>query len=348
MKPRLAAALASAFLTAFAFSAAAGAVGEARCVVTSNIAHNPPAQEGPAPISVLVYVLDVTRIDDVLQTFSAQIVLQTSWSDPRLHADALGWSPVGCRFPLDEIWHPHVEIVNQLETSRLWDEVLEVDDDGLVSLRQRLLGAFSSTMDLRDFPFDVQILPLRIASFRYDDTQVTLTVDENRSGRLKSFSVSGWNVDLAEPAPYREVVASQRAISGVDYRLRASRDVGFYLFKVLLPLSLIVLMAGTVFFIDPTTLAAQVGVSTAAVLTLIAFQFTLMDLLPRVSYLTRIDRFLIWSTLLVFAALGESVLSGRLAHRGREELGRRIDRASRWLYVALFSLVWLSFVPWAR
>ena len=50
-------------------------------------------------------------------------------------------------------------------------------------------------------------------------------------------------------------------------------------------------MSWAVFWINPRYLPAQVGVSTSAVLTLIAFQFSLGYLLPKVSYLTRADRF---------------------------------------------------------
>ena len=98
-------------------------------------------------------------------------------------------------------------------------------------------------------------------------------------------------------------------------------------------------MAGTVFWIDPSEMAAQLGISTASVLTLIAFQFSLGHLLPRISYLTRADKFVLGSTILVFLALAEATITGRIAKSGRQELSLKIDRWSRLIYNVLFVVI---------
>ncbi len=122
----------------------------------------------------------------------------------------------------------------------------------------------------------------------------------------------------------------------LELSLLAKRNAGFHFWKVLVPLAMIVAMAWAVFWIDPEQLAPQMGVSTASVLTLIAFQFSLGYLLPRVSYLTRADRFVLGASTLVFLALAEAILSSRLAAAGRIELALRMDRHSRWIYPVLF------------
>jgi hypothetical protein len=62
-------------------------------------------------------------------------------------------------------------------------------------------------------------------------------------------------------------------------------------------------------------------------------------MLPRVSYPTRADIFLLGVTLLVFAALGEVVVTARLTRQGGEELALAIDRWGRWIYLILFALI---------
>ena len=79
--------------------------------------------------------------------------------------------------------------------------------------------------------------------------------------------------------------------------------------------------------------------STSAVLTLIAFLFSLGQILPRLSYLTRADRFVLGSVLLVFTAFGEALVTTSLANRGREELALKIDRISRFVFPAAFAVV---------
>ena len=123
------------------------------------------------------------------------------------------------------------------------------------------------------------------------------------------------------------------------------RPRGFFLIKVLLPLCLIVCMSWAVFWMNPKYLPPQIGVSTSAVLTLIAFQFSLGYLLPRLSYLTRADRFVMGSAVLVFGAFGEALLTSSLADRGQNERALKIDGIARWVFPIGFLIVLvISFV----
>ena len=165
-------------------------------------------------------------------------------------------------------------------------------------------------------------------------------------GRREEFSVAGWSVGAGAASVTTEYLAPQdRDLSRLDLSMEARRESGYYVWRVLFPLGLIVLMASTVFWIDPTAFGPQVGVSTAAVLTLIAFQFRIGQILPRVSYLTRVDLFVLASTVLVFLALAQAVVTGRLAKAGHELRSRAIDRWSRWVYLTAFGLI-VTTVMW--
>ena len=142
------------------------------------------------------------------------------------------------------------------------------------------------------------------------------------------------------PKVTSEYLASQkRSLARIDFKISARRHIGFYLVNIIFPLVLIVFMAWTVFWIDPSLAGTQIGVSTASVFSLLLYQSRLAQLLPRISYLTRLDIFVLGTTLLVFMALGETVLTSRLAKTGKEVLGRRIDSRARWIYLVLFSLI---------
>ena len=90
---------------------------------------------------------------------------------------------------------------------------------------------------------------------------------------------------------------------------------------------------------EPAYRIRQIGISTASVFSLILFNHRVAGMLPRVSYITRIDILLLGGTIIVFVALGETVLTSRLAKIGREELGRSIDRWARWIYLSLVILL---------
>jgi len=124
-----------------------------------------------------------------------------------------------------------------------------------------------------------------------------------------------------------------------QFFLDAKRQSVFFVTKVIVPLCLIVFMAGTVFWVDPENIGPQLGISTASVLTLIAFQFSLVRMLPPVSYLTRIDEFMLGATILVFMALAEAIYTSRITKDGRLEDARRTDAWARAVYAILFVLI---------
>jgi hypothetical protein len=110
------------------------------------------------------------------------------------------------------------------------------------------------------------------------------------------------------------------------------------LWNFVLPLCLIVMMAWTVFWLDPeTSSGAQIGIATASTFTLIAFLIALRTRLPAVGYLTQLDKLSVYSTVLVFLALGEVVVTSSLAQRGQQLLARRLDVHARWIYLLGFA-----------
>ena len=307
------------------------------CAVPANLAATRPDPEGtPTAVTMAVFFIDVKAIADAEQSFNADFYLLAEWRDPRLAAKARGGSLAGCRLRLDQVWQPRLDVINQRFLRKSNPDAVLVDEAGAVRYQQRFFGQLSSPLDLRDFPFDRQRLPVDVVAIGYDPEEVAFSVDE-RTSRRESFSVAGWSLELAAPRIEPEhVPAVDRRFSAVRFALYARRHSEYYLWKMLVPLSLIVFMAWTVFWIEPKNVGPQIGISTATVFTLIAFQFSLGRLLPPVSYLTRADKFLLGATLLVFAALGEAILTGKLTDTEREDLARRIDRGARWGYAALF------------
>jgi hypothetical protein len=332
--------------TLFMFSLPGTAALANTCTIPSDIVVARPDPAGTlTEISVGIYVIDIIGINNATQAFSADISVAVGWRDKRLSEESLGYSLENCRIMHNEIWYPYLAILNKRMMNKVFDDTVQIDGDGNVLYRQRGIGELTAPVNLKDFPFDRQLFSISIASFRYASDEVSIVLDESRTGRLGQFSLAGWSIDPGEArVTTQEIPPTNRSFFRLDYELIAKRHRGYYLWKVFFPLALIVFMAWTVFWIDPTQLGAQVGVSGAAVFTMIAFQFSLGYFLPRVSYLTRADKYVLGSTILVFLALGEGILTSWLALNGKHELSRKIDRWSRVVYPLLFVLcIWIAF-----
>jgi len=97
-------------------------------------------------------------------------------------------------------------------------------------------------------------------------------------------------------------------------------------------------------WIDPEQIGANLGISATSFLTLVAYLFAITVLLPRVSYITRMDRFILLSTLLVFLSLVQTVAGAALVKRGKIRLVNRTDLVSRAVYpILLLAILFVSF-----
>src|SRR5207237_8883871 len=130
---------------------------------TPTLIERPNADSDPTQVSVAIWVVDINNIDSAQQNFAADLVIVLRWSDPRL---AHGGGGVA-HYPLDQIWHPRVAIVNETNAvSRKFPESAEVDADGTVVYRQRFVGSFTQPLHLNSFPFDEHTFRVRLRAVR--------------------------------------------------------------------------------------------------------------------------------------------------------------------------------------
>ena len=300
----------------------------------------PEQDKGPTRVRMMMYVLDMDDVDSAEQRFTVNVYYEARWRDPRL---AHRGSKVKL-LPLNKVWHPRLQFVNQ---QRLWStlpEIVEAAPDGEVLYRQRIWGHFSQPLKLRDFPFDHQAFNIQIIATRYRGNEVELVLDpDHKCGIAKDFSVADWEVTKwqASPLVYK-LVPNPHPPIGFQFTIEGRRRSNYFIMKIILPLILIVMMSWTVFWIDPKQAGTQISIAMTAMLTLIAFRFAMGASLPKISYLTRMDFFILISTILVFVSLIEVIITSGLANTGRLKFARLLDRGARFLFPIAFTLLTLK------
>ena len=266
--------------------------------------------------------MDVTGIDDSTQLFTADFFVAVSWYDPRLSTKALGFSLEDCILRKADIWHPFVDLVNQRDIKEHYEDLVDVDAEGHVRMAQRYSGELVTPLRLHDFPFDRQALVFSLMALRFRPDEVDLVLDEGFTSVRDRLSLAGWHIGSLEFEDAMEVIGNGRIKRPrFDFSLIVERDTTYYRWNIFIPLLLIIFMAWTVFWINPEHFGPQVGLSTASTFTLIAFLLSLRQMVPHVGYLTRADRLVLCCAVLVFSALGEAVLTSRLAKDGKRSPG---------------------------
>ena len=310
----------------------------------------PGTKGSEIPVKIGFFVIDVKEIDDLEQTYTADVWFNTTWNDPRLAEKALGKSLEKCIYKENEIWTPQIVVINRNGGEELLDRIARVDTEGYVNIKQRYVGELTSDLDFADFPFDTQELHFIMATVGPDAEDITFELDNDTTGQRDVFSAEGWSINLIDGKSNDEIIktwgnAPIQNLHRMDFILKADRDRGYYIWKVIAPLCLIVLMAWAVFWIDPKHLGPQVGLSTATVFTLIAYRFSIGFSLPKVSYFTRMDEFVLYSTILVFIALGTAIATSKISSDGENSLAKKIEKYMRVIYLVVFGCI-IVFTLW--
>ena len=158
---------------------------------------------------------------------------------------------------------------------------------------------------------------------------------------MPDFQVTSWK---AQQRPY-VIIPGEKGVAGFIMEIETKRLASYYIWKMIFPLCLIVMLSWSPLWINPTEISTSIAISTTAFLTLIAYLFAVTVLLPRVPYLTRLDRFILLSTLLVFAGLIQTILSAYLINSNKLTLVKDLIFKSRVVYpIALLAVLATSFI----
>jgi len=309
---------------------------------------NPPVTDGHLlPVEIALRVMNISDIDEVTQHFKMVGYLVAHWNDPRLvFTPQAPWEKFRT-YSVDQVWHPRFDFVNGIVPHSASDVTMRVFPDGTVSYSERSSADLANTFRLRTFPFDRQTLEVLIHPTVADGDIVQLvpgrvnpmSAEPRVYDSLAQWAITGTNAEVEEVPGL-----SGETIGEVRFTIKIARHFNFYIWKVFLPLLLMVVLSWTVFWIDPAELSSQVQISVTTILTVIAFAFAIQANLPKVPYLTYIDVFFLVCYLFVFATAIELTavhLAGRSGHSAKV---KRLSNVIRVVLPAAFVAVNLIMV----
>jgi hypothetical protein len=296
----------------------------------------PPLQDGkPVKVAVSLHIINIASIDEVKEQFEIDNYLMAGWIDPRLAFTPTRPTDQHRQYNRAQIWIPSFEMVNAVVPRERYDTSAEVDPDGSVSYVERFHAVLSSKFMLRRFPFDSQSLLIIMHPYLRQQRQVEFTAYNREVWATREFtqysSLAQWNLRTVELSIGTSEVYRGKRIPEARFTITVERRYAFYLWKVFLPLLLMVVLSWAVFWIEARDLSNQVQIAITTILTVIAFAFAISATMPRVPYLTYIDAFFLVCYVFVFAAIVELMVV-HLSHRHERstDLGIRIQRISRW------------------
>lgn len=308
----------------------------------------PKSDNGPIEVGISVFILDIPAVDDPAERFEAKVALELNWRDQHLAFDPqeVGYdreifTEDSAWRKLNEIWWPDLEIVNEYGEQTVQNEILTIYADGLVTYWRLLEVTLTSHLDLSRFPFDMQQLVIEIESPAFDQNTVAFVLREDKTGYAKDLVMEEWRLkNLDARVRPRVEIRSTTAFSNVHLELQVERKTGYYVWKVFLPLVLIIAISWSVFWMSEESVGGRMNISLICLLAVVAFGFTLSDNLPKISYLTFTDAVVAVVYCFMALTIAENIVVHTLKSRERETQASSLDRSCRWLFPLVYLISW--------
>ena len=152
-----------------------------------------------------------------------------------------------------------------------------------------------NNFDLRNFPFDKQRIVFNFSEL--EETDVTLTpsweIYANLHELFKADNlINGWKLvdyrvigdNYQEQGFYKDKYLNQ-----LNIILEIERQSSYYVYKIILPIILILLVCWSVIWITPREIESRLTVTIVCLLSLIAYNFVIDKEIPKLEYLTIMD-----------------------------------------------------------
>lgn len=296
----------------------------------------------PTPVSVGVHVQQITSIDQRAENFAIAGQVRFEWMDPerafrpdRCQCQQLVFAGAAFnQFLSDEttLW-PDYLFLNQQGRRDTQNRVAVIEPNGFTEVGEQ----FTVTLQAPDFhfrayPFDRQTFYVRVQSI-FSENLFVFQENVDFTGFGDQLGEEEWRIVESEVLIETVNGASQFAL-----RFDARRNLNFYLFRIFLPIALILVVSWFTFFLEDY--GKRIDVTSANLLIFVAFNFTVSGDLPRLGYLTFLDTILIGTFAITSLIVAANVYLKRLQRIGQDERAKRIDRALITLYPLSYIIIY--------
>lgn len=294
----------------------------------------------------------IIEVDQQSEFFTTVANLQMEWRDP-----SLAFNPEDCNcdfkvFSENQFQDYFLSFVNSKwpdftfrnQQGNRWAQNRNVIlyHDGRAVYSERFTTDFQVDFDFRQFPFDTQEFFIRIDSifpeefYKYFNMEQVSRVSTDTGE--DEFILEELSVEISNAS------TSNGIVSSYIFSFEAPRHLSYYIFRIFVPILLIVLISWVTFFLKNYT--HRIEVASANLLLFIAFSFSLAENYPRLGYLTFMDAvmaimFIINSLVIVY-----NVWLRRLEMNDKVDMLERVDDVLDWVYPLIYVVLLIGLVIW--
>jgi len=223
------------------------------------------------------------------------------------------------------------------------------------------IARIKTDFDLKKFPFDTQILKLELSppypiEFNDDENfpkpyistfnprkNVYLDLDNYKKGNyLKEWTIKNINVEnkldiTNDISQFDRENLTTTIFDNIYINITVERNTNYFIFKIIIPVFLILAIAWSVMWIPPNQVESRLTTSIVALLALIAYNFVFNEDLPKLSYLTSLDRYILLSYLFCAIPTFLTIYFSRLTKKDYN-IALSVNKKSRLLGIIIYGI----------
>ena len=301
-----------------------------------------PVIRQPIAVGMGLQLEQIIEVNQPRELFSVVAMLRMQWRDP-----ALAFNPAHCQcasktlhdLGLDQFiaasdghW-PAISFRNQQGKRWSQNRVAVISADGSVSYNERFTASFQVDFDFRQFPFDTQTFLINIDAVA-PEAQFVIEDLPGFSGISAGHGEDEFILTAFDTLITKGKDADGETFAEFTFSFEAPRHLSYYVFRIFVPISLLVLVSWFTFFLRDYK--HRIEVTSANLLVFIAFSFSIAGNYPRLGYLTFLDA--VMAVMFVMSALivVYNVSMKRLELAGREDWVNRVDNVMDWTVPLMF------------
>ncbi len=252
--------------------------------------------------------------------------------------------------PIDPTAHlEFVNLVQRYDFSRqaLFDKPRPLSGGGFYQILQ-IHGRFFQPFEFENFPFDRQTVGLELHDEYRAHENVVYVPDDKDSGYAADLEIPGWRIlgwrseSIVRDYASRFGAGRGTSYAGLRYQLVIARHANYFLWKLFLPLLIVLSANWLALMIDPELVDVRTALPATALLTMVFLQQSYSSELPEIGTLVLMDKIYATAYLLVMATLFQVIGMASWQKSGTVVSDARVsfyDRIGLMAQLAIFTAV---------
>ena len=174
------------------------------------------------------------------------------------------------------------------------DDTYVINDGAHLSYKSKSVYKIKNEFNLKNFPFDKQTLKIFLRQDQNEISEERFLVSNWTMRKAEEFKnlnlIEGWNItNVNMNYKVYDHTLKSGFFDGFELVFEIERKSRYYIFKIILPIILILIVCWSAVWIKPKDLESRLTITIVCLLSLIAYNFVIDKDLPKLEYLTVMD-----------------------------------------------------------